>query len=523
MKIESLTLKNFRGYQNSTTIEFDKNLTAIVGKNDVGKSTILEALDIFFNDGGGAVKIDKNDVNIKSAANKDFQSQISVCFSDLPSSIIIDQTNSTNLEAERMLNSDKMLEVVKKYKNGGKPSVFIHARHPSNPECSDLLTRKNADLKAIIKNKNIKCDDQRVNSKMRKAIWEHYSDNLELKEVDIDASKEDARIIWDKLSKYMPVYSLFQSDRKNNDDDSEVQDPLKEAVKQIINDESLQQILTSVADSVLERLNEVSNETLEKLRELDPNVAKSLNPIIPTSDKLKWGDVFKGVSISGDDIPINKRGSGVKRLILLSFFRAEAERKTKNGEDHGVIYAIEEPETSQHNNNQRLLINALKTLSEKNESTQIIITTHSPTIVKELEYKNIRLISNTDEEILVQQVSEGVLQYPSLNEVNFLAFGEISEEYHNELYGFLKNQNWFEDYKKGKPTHPYKKPLLNGSCKKELLIVTEYIRNQIHHPENKMNIRYSSEQLKQSICDMREFIQNRVKAEGYSEVVVNID
>ena len=41
MKIESLTLKNFRGYSGETTINFE-NLTAFVGKNDIGKSSILE-------------------------------------------------------------------------------------------------------------------------------------------------------------------------------------------------------------------------------------------------------------------------------------------------------------------------------------------------------------------------------------------------------------------------------------------------------------------------------------------------
>lgn len=58
MKIVSLKLFNFRGFKNETIINFD-DLTALVGKNDIGKSTILEALDIFFNDGKGVVKIDK--------------------------------------------------------------------------------------------------------------------------------------------------------------------------------------------------------------------------------------------------------------------------------------------------------------------------------------------------------------------------------------------------------------------------------------------------------------------------------
>lgn len=62
----------------------------------------------------------------------------------------------------------------------------------------------------------------------------------------------------------MPVYSLFQSDRKNSDGDNEVQDSLKEAVKQILSAESLQDTLNEVADEVQRRLHEVVERTLEK-------------------------------------------------------------------------------------------------------------------------------------------------------------------------------------------------------------------------------------------------------------------
>ena len=57
-----MKLNNFRGYNREIDIKFN-DLTAIVGKNDIGKSTILEALDIFFNDPKGSIKLDKNDVN----------------------------------------------------------------------------------------------------------------------------------------------------------------------------------------------------------------------------------------------------------------------------------------------------------------------------------------------------------------------------------------------------------------------------------------------------------------------------
>ena len=47
MILKGLKLENFRSYQNFT-IDFDENLNVIIGRNDIGKSTILEALDIFF-------------------------------------------------------------------------------------------------------------------------------------------------------------------------------------------------------------------------------------------------------------------------------------------------------------------------------------------------------------------------------------------------------------------------------------------------------------------------------------------
>lgn len=508
MKIESIKIKNFRSYEKETEICFD-DLTVLVGKNDIGKSTILEALDIFFNDGTGVVKIDKNDLNIHAVENGDNETVISVCFSELPESIIIDSTVQTTLADEHMLNSDNLLEVVKKYKNGGKASVYIQAKHPTNADCADLLLKKNSELKQIIRKKDIECDNQSINATMRKAIWEYYADDLNLQDVEIEVKKEDAKKIWDKLSTYLPVYSLFQSDRKNSDSDNEVQDPLKEAVKQIINDEKLQKELSAVAKAVETKLREVSDRTLKKIQEMDPDVANSLNPTFPTADKLKWADVFKAVSITGDEgIPINKRGSGVKRLILLNFFRAEAERRMEEGDNTGIIYAIEEPETSQHPSNQRLLIEALKQLAQT-RNTQILLTTHSPVIVKELEFSNLRLILADNDGKRIVPADAAVLRYRSLNEVNYIAYGEATEEYHDELYGFLEERHLLRNYEAEKPTRPYIQEGFNSGPRDYCLTV--YIRHQIHHPENEQNIRFTKDELKQSIEEMRDYIQNHIR------------
>ena len=66
MKLVKLKLRNFRGYKNETIINID-SITALIGKNDAGKSTILEALEIFFNN--KVVVCEKEDLSINADDN----------------------------------------------------------------------------------------------------------------------------------------------------------------------------------------------------------------------------------------------------------------------------------------------------------------------------------------------------------------------------------------------------------------------------------------------------------------------
>ncbi|MCH5336973.1 MAG: ATP/GTP-binding protein, partial [Campylobacter sp.] len=99
------------------------------------------------------------------------------------------------------------------------------------------------------------------------------------------------------------------------------------------------------------------------------------------------------------------------------------------------------------------------------------------------------------------------LPIPSLNEVNYLAFGEADEEYHNELYGYIDSQEILSSYSQGKPKIEYSRLLENGKIKKQKITMTEYIRHQIHHPENNNNEKFTNDELQQSIRAMREFIE----------------
>jgi len=504
MKIKSVVVNRFRGYEKPIRVELEA-LCVLVGQNDIGKSTLLEALDIFFNEGKGCIKLDKDDINKNCLMNGNDCIEIEVEFSELPTSILIDSTNETTLQDEFLVTSTGTLHIIKRYPAAGKEKVYIRANHPTNPECKDLLQKKIQDLRKILEDQNLDCPDKTKSSELRKAIWRGQQ-ALQMEDCEIEVAKIDAKNIWEQLKAYMPLFTLFQSDRKNTDSDDEVQDPMRIAVKEILGDPALQATLAGVAEIVKDRLEEVSSRTLAKLKELNPSIASSLNPQIPDIGSLKWVDVFKSVSISGDnDIPINKRGSGVKRLVLISFFRAEAERRQGEASLPNIVYAIEEPETSQHPDHQRGLTDALIELSEA-ANTQVLLTTHSPEIVKKLKFENIHLVSDKTSQ-KIRRILQHELPYPSLNEVNFAAFGEASFEYHNELYGFIEAEGRMSEYKNGKPLKAYNKIRKDGSIEQQQIILTEYIRHKIHHPENTNNPAFSEQELKESIQLMRDFIR----------------
>jgi putative ATP-dependent endonuclease of OLD family len=253
-----------------------------------------------------------------------------------------------------------------------------------------LLTdyKDHLDVNEVKKNKS---------SSIRQAIYEVENTN-DLEIINLPIDKEDGKKIWESLKLDLPLFFIFQSDRANKDSDKEVQDPLKAITKTAIS--QLQAELDAVKEQIRIKAEELGLKTLEKLKEMSPEIADVLSPEMTHKP---WESLFSFSFNCDDGIPINKRGSGVRRLILLNYFRAEAERK--NAEDRNVIYAIEEPETSQHPTWQIELFNALVELSD-NENTQVLITTHSPSLAGLVNTDKLRFINRIEGLPVVQKGTE---------------------------------------------------------------------------------------------------------------------
>ena len=391
MFVSEIILENFRGYRNRHRISVDQ-LTAFIGKNDAGKSSILDALAIFFDHPLG--KIDGSDFCVHTGSTGTLR--IGCVFRDFPDSITIDASSVTSLFDEHLLNTQGYLEVHKVFECADgvlkKAKVFAISSHPTVDDANELLSKKIADLKRIAEKRHVpETVDRRSSAALRKGIWNTFED-LQKADAEIQLDKEDAKTIWEQLSKYLPEFALFRADRPSTDEDAEVQDPLKVAIKQAIAE--VQAELDAVKEKVKSRAIDVAARTIAKLTDFDDNLASELNPNFKVDPK--WDTLFKLCLTADHEIPINKRGSGVRRLILFSFFRAEAERLREERQKGNIIYAIEEPETAQHPENQRKVINALQGIAGT-DGCQVLLTTHVPGLAGMLPTASIRYICAHDQ------------------------------------------------------------------------------------------------------------------------------
>ena len=402
MKLKEVGIKNFRGYKEQKRVPVDANITGITGRNDVGKSTILEALDIFFP--GGETAIDKDDFNV---SDPEGSVEIRCIFDQLPADIVIDEANKTTLADEHLLNASGDLEILKRYKRSSKePSIYIVAAHPTKAGADDLHTLKITDLKKRAKELGVtdaEVSDARMSASWRSAIWSKVGDLAKQeRELEIGKFATDSKTIQDRLFKQLPLFALFKSDRESKDSDPQAKTPMQSAVTQA--KEELRTEIERIQEEIQKRVLDRAEKTLEKLKEMDPALASQLVPRFKKAPT--WTFDF---SLDGeDDIPINKRGSGVRRLILLNFFRAEAERKVADNKAPSVIYAFEEPETSQHPSNQEMLVRALIQVGQR-DNCQVLVTTHVPALAGLLPTDGLRFIEKKNGHPEIRFGSEEVL------------------------------------------------------------------------------------------------------------------
>ena len=108
---------------------------------------------------------------------------------------------------------------------------------------------------------------------------------------------------------------------------------------------------------------------------------------------------------------------------------------------------------------------------------------------------------------------------PTLAEIGYFAFNIISNDFHNELYGYIEEKikandpnNRFDTWLNTNcnvPINRLRTRIIqpNGNQRIEQTTLMSYIRHLIHHPENTLNQPATQQELNNSIQQMLQILQ----------------
>lgn len=468
MKIKKVIINNFRAFK-YVEFEFD-DFNCIIGKNDAGKSTLLAALEWFFH---YDKKLNRNDFAIADEDEgenncpcnwrDDFFISVEVHF--VGNDVTIPEGDDS---ADKFIFShdyirDSCVCIKKKMFHTGYEAyrTGYYIKNYAFKKIRKILSNCPVDELVNFHNEIEELDSNahQLLSQLE-SLKKHKNELPKGRGIGQFANDEKIKTTTNQLKKIL-CGKLYEYHSKNHDEIIDYWDNFdnKEATpfylewldsynfhiytSQIPISTYLNSIFTPYnTPRIYTPINEVKTRTAEEIA----NILKTNNVIDQIAfDEQERINIFTEDSLvfkhdnSTISIPLKNRGEGIQLSIKIAVFKLLVKIYEKN---QNAIFAFEEPETHLHPSAQLEIYKAIKILSE-NPNHQVIITTHSPYIVKELAKDNIEpivVIQKENNESTKYTPSERVLPYVSMNEINYIAFDEPSIEYHIELYGYMQNK-----------------------------------------------------------------------------------
>lgn len=402
MYISNLYIENFRNY---TKINVPLNqFTIIAGKNDKGKSNLIDALNILLYNSKGnyyAKSLSKYDFNTKCVIN--FKDQMRAIYDKLKQDFIIE-----DYVKELLKNAPEIIIRLK----------FIDANGPY--EKSLLRSWMNGDDKEQffeIEYKYYLKDTKKLHELINKLNEESL---LDLHHADFQLFLE----FYD--------YSLTSTNNNKNVDFSQI----KNFVANTINAErdsfssgdtiSATKIVANIIDKNLniKDKTELTNQyegffkgikSLESFKSIYKDIVEQNSSIkdfikeinlVPNAKKYK--DIIENITLSYGSDMLFQRGLGTRNLIFLltlySYFLNDAFKRFN-------LVCIEEPESHLDINNLKIAYEFIQKAKDKNSLTQLIISTHSNQILNKLELKNVTLLLDNDLAKNLSSVDDTLVYY----------------------------------------------------------------------------------------------------------------
>jgi putative ATP-dependent endonuclease of OLD family len=422
MKILKLHIENFRSYKNET-ISFE-NYNCFIGANSSGKSTALNALNLFFRENKNTqtdlIKLTEDDFHHK---NTEEPIRITVTFGELTDAAKDDlsayiRQDELTITAEATFDESTGFASVKQYgqhkvisdfspwfsaaKNGEKVPELkkIYASIKSQ---SNYVTLPNINTKGGME------DALRSFEEANSALCTPMPSEDQFYGATKGANRLASHIQWvfipatkdisteGEESKNSALTILLERTvraKVNFDDDvTKIYDDAKEAYQKML--DAQQGVLSSVSSSIEKRLQIWSKPDIKARVKWNYDDQKTIKVEDPTAQVLIGDNGYEG--------ELARFGHGMQRSYIFALLQELV--GMVDSASPTLLMAIEEPELYQHPPQMKYLAETLFKLA--NENSQIILCSHSPYFVPSDNITALRIVreSGLPSETLVSQVS----------------------------------------------------------------------------------------------------------------------
>lgn len=407
MKIQSVRIKNFRTLKD-VSIPFD-SITTFIGPNGVGKSTVLRALDWYFN--GKPCSLTEKDCAF-GAIDKDIEVQVT--FDDL---------------------SDKDRDALGKYAPEGVHTFTAWRRR--SPAGSDVIS---ANAKSFPDFNAIKAANGATAKKELYAALRLDRPELELPAANTGTAVEQAMTTWEAshtdqlvdalealqtnffgfnsggkmsgLFDFVLVTADLRASEESMDGKSSIIGRILErSVDRTAADEAIAEIVEESRAKQQKVYDEKFKVQLDAMTTQLNAVVTSYTPgravtVSPAEVELKAPrTTFQVAVLDGTtETNVERQGHGFQRTLLISALQLLAETGAASAE--GVIcLAIEEPELYQHPIQAQTFAKVLRSLAEDaGKRVQVTYATHSPYFLEARHFDQVRRLTRSSGETPVVTV-----------------------------------------------------------------------------------------------------------------------
>lgn len=394
MYISKIKIKNFRLLRD-TTLDLEKDISLLIGKNNTGKTSFLVLLEYFF----GSEKFQYNDfpVSIRNEING-INSDTDTDKLSIQLVIEIEYDENDNLKdiSGFMLDLDPKITTVKiLFECSIEKNTLLKKIEGIKKDEKVKFIEKN--LNRFLKTKIYAFDDSEhqecenyFTEYRHKLIPKDLKNVTDLINIQIIHARRNVTSSEDNTSK-TPLAKLTTS-HFNSKNDSESTDAHITAINNLI---------SGMDKKLEEQYDPIFKDFLKNARKFlsmsDLNVKSNIqsNTLFKHSSQVTYGD-------NNNFLPEHLNGLGYVNILCLLL---EIERKKDGFKAHGKsinLLCIEEPEAHTHPQMQYVFAKNIKAVLNEIDNLQTLITSHSPHIVSHSNFTDIRYLKVVDNNIKIK-------------------------------------------------------------------------------------------------------------------------